>query len=100
MKDRNYPVILGLKKDGKPTKIGLGTQVKNGSSYDVMILGLKENAPDITTCTQKELAEALDGRVYTTLRFCNLESLNSMIELLQNTKKLWEADLKNEENNL
>lgn len=28
MKDRNYPVILGLKKDGKPTKAALGIRVK------------------------------------------------------------------------
>lgn len=97
MKDRNYPVILGLKKDGKPTKAGLGMRVKNGTSYDVMILGLKDDAPDITTSTKEELAGSIDGRVYTTLRFCNLEALDNMIELLQDTKKMWEADLKNKE---
>lgn len=34
MKDRNYPVILGLKKDGKPTKAAMGMQTKNGTAYD------------------------------------------------------------------
>lgn len=98
MKDRNYPVILGLKKDGNPTKAALGMQTKNGTAYDVMIIGVKEDAPDIETCTKEELAESLDGRVYTTLRFCNLEALDNMIRLLQDTKKMWESDLKNKEN--
>ena len=97
MKDRNYPVILGLKRNGKPTKAVLGMRVKNGTSYDVMIMGLKDNAPDIATCTKEELADSLDGRVYTTLRFCNIEALDKMIEILQDTKKMWEIDLKNKE---
>lgn len=97
MKDRNYPVILGLKNDGKPTKAALGIRVKNGTAYDVMILGLKDDAPDVKTSTQEEFAESLDGRVYTTLRFCNLEALDNMIRLLQDTKKMWESDLKNKE---
>lgn len=97
MKDRNYPVILGLKNNGKPTKAALGIRVKNGTAYDVMILGPKDNAPDVKTSTKEEFAESLDGRVYTTLRFCNLEALDNMIELLQDTKKMWESDLKNKE---
>ena len=40
-------------------------------------------------------AEALDGRIYTTLRFCNMEALDTMIKLLQDTKKMWEADIHN-----
>ena len=47
--------------------------------------------------TQEEFAESLDGRVYTTLRFCSLEALDNMIRLLQDTKKMWESDLKNKE---
>ena len=97
MKDRNYPVILGLKNNGKPTKAALGIRVKNGTAYDVMILGRKDDAPDITACTKEEFAESLDGRVYTTLRFCNLKALDNMIRLLQDTQKLWESDLKNKE---
>ena len=93
MKDRNYPVILGLKKDGKPTKAALGMQVNTGIAYDVMILGLKDDAPDVKTSTKEELAESLDGRVYTTLRFCNLEALDNMIRLLQDTTKMWEQPL-------
>ena len=89
MKDRNYPVILGLKRNGKPTKACLGIRTKNGASYDVVIMGLKENQPDINNCTKEELTEALDGRIYTTLRFCNMEALDTMIKLLQDTKKMW-----------
>ena len=94
MKDRNYPVILGLKNNGKPIKAALGIRVKNGTAYDVMILGLKDDAPDVKTSTKEEFAESLDG---TTLRFCNLEALDNMIRLLQDTKKMWESDLKNKE---
>ena len=54
-----------------------------------MIMGLKENQPDINNCTKEELTEALDGRIYTTLRFCNMEALDTMIKLLQDTKKMW-----------
>lgn len=54
MKDRNYPVILGLKRNGKPTKACLGIRTKNGASYDVVIMGLKENQPDINNCTKEE----------------------------------------------
>ena len=63
MKDRNYPVILGLKKDGKPTKAALGIRVKNGTAYDVRILGLKDDAPDGKTSPKEEFADSLDGRV-------------------------------------
>ena len=69
--------------------------LKNGASYDVVIMGLKENQPDINNCTKEELTEALDGRIYTTLRFCNMEALDTMIKLLQDTKKMWEADIHN-----
>lgn len=93
MKGRNYPVILGLKKDGQPTKACLGIRTKNGTSYDVVIMGLKEDHPDISNCTKEKLAESLDGRIYTTLRFCNMEVLDTMIKLLQDTKKMWEADI-------
>lgn len=54
MKDRNYPVILGLKRNGKPTKACLGIRTKNGASYDVVIMGLKENQPDINNCTKSK----------------------------------------------
>lgn len=88
-------VNLGVKRNGKPTKACLGIRTKNGASYDVVIMGLKENQPDINNCTKEELTEALDGRIYTTLRFCNIEALDTMIKLLQDTKKMWEADIHN-----
>ena len=53
MKDRNYPVILGLKRNGKSTKACLGIRTKNGASYDVVIMGLKENQPTLITVQKK-----------------------------------------------
>lgn len=40
MKDRNYPIIFGTKRNGLPTKVVLGMKSKLGSGYDFMILGL------------------------------------------------------------
>lgn len=94
--DRNYPVILGTKRNGLPTKVGLGMKSKLGSGYDFMILGLHDDHPDVNTCTKKELGNALDGRLYATLHFSTLESLDTTIRCLQNTKKLWEAELEEE----
>lgn len=93
MKDRNYPIILGTKRNGLPTKVGLGIKSKLGSGYDFMILGLNDNYPDVHTCTKEELGNALDGKLYTTLHFSTIESLDAMIHCLQDTKKLWQAGL-------
>ena len=56
---------------------------------------LKDNGVDMVVLEKEELTEALDGRIYTTLRFCNIEALDTMIKLLQDTKKMWEADIHN-----
>lgn len=61
-----------------------------------MILGLHDDHPDVNTCTKKGLGNALDGRLYATLHFSTLESLDTTIRCLQNTKKLWEAELEEE----
>ena len=60
MKERNYPIILGTKRNGLPTKVGLGIKSKLGSGYDFMILGLNDDHPDVNTCTKKELGNASD----------------------------------------
>lgn len=96
MKERNYPIILGTKRNGLPTKVGLGIKSKLGSGYDFIILGLNDNHPDVNTCPKEELRSALDGRLYATLHFSTLESLDTTIRCLQNTKKLWEAELEEE----
>lgn len=36
MKDRNYPVILGLKRNGKPTKACLGMRTKTWTIVDIV----------------------------------------------------------------
>lgn len=69
MKDRNYPVILGLKRNGKPTKACLGIRTKNGASYDVVIMGLKENQPDINNCTKEELTEGIISKLSIYIKF-------------------------------
>ena len=97
MKDRNYPVILGLKRNGKPTKACLGIRTKNGASYDVVIMGLKENQPDINNCTKEELTEALDGRIYTTLRFCNILRVLFSSMIMRSTKRKAESSSRTEE---
>ena len=89
------PISAAGDKNGARRDSRLGIRTKNGASYDVVIMGLKENQPDINNCTKEELTEALDGRIYTTLRFCNMEALDTMIKLLQDTKKMWEADIHN-----
>lgn len=83
-----YPVILGLKRNGHPTKIGLG--FKNGAGYKLKILGLKDDIPetDIENCSREELRNILDGREYVTLHFCNEEAIDQMIHLLQKMKTL------------
>lgn len=98
MKARNYPIILGTKRNGLPTKVGLGTKSKFGSGYDFMILGLNDDHTDVNTCSKEELRSALDGRLYTTLHFSTLKSLDATIRCLQNTKKLWETELKGDAN--
>lgn len=98
MKDRNYPIILGTKRNRLPTKVGIGIKSKLGSGYDFMILGLNGDHPDVNTCTKKELGNALDGRLYATLHFSTLESLDATIRCLQDTKKLWEIELKGDSN--
>lgn len=63
-----------------------------------MILGLNDDHPDVNVCTKDELRNALDGRLYTTLHFSTLKSLDATIRCLQNTKKLWETELKGDAN--
>lgn len=94
MLNRDYPIILGLKRNGKHTKAGIGVKSQMGSGYDVIICGMKEDHPDIETCSKEELRNSLDGQVYTRLHFCNMEALDDVIRLLQDTKKLWENEQK------
>jgi hypothetical protein len=92
MADRNYPIILGNKRDGKPNKLVLGMKSKSMGGYDVMVLGMKDKNSYTDDCSDKTLADSLDGRVYTTLHFCTMEALDKMIKCLQDTRKLWEKE--------
>ena len=102
MKNRDYPVILGLKRNGGFTKAALGYKAPDGGGYDVGIFGLKEEKSknDIKSCSNSELANTLDGRVYTVLRFTTMESLDDMIHLLQDIKGLWMMEQKGKDNNM
>lgn len=88
MNDKNYPIILGNKPDGTPTKVILGIKSQMGSGMDVMILGLKDGSDLVNDCDE-QLIQALDGRLYTPLHFCNIDALDKMIDVLQKTKELW-----------
>lgn len=93
MSDKNYPIIIGNHPEGKPTKLAVGTKSQMGAGYDVLILGLKDGHKYTDECSDKILRESLDGRLYTTLHFCNLEALDRMIQCLQDTKALWEKEI-------
>lgn len=91
MNNKNYPIILGNKPDGIPTKVIVGIKSQMGSGMDVMILGLKDGSNLIDGC-DKQLIQCLDGRLYTTLHFCDIEALDKMINVFQKTKELWEKE--------
>lgn len=98
MVSKNYPVILGGSE--KPNKIAIGIKSNHGAGYDVTILGLKNQNDYKKDCSTEELIDSLDGREYITLRFCTMDSLDSFIRLLQDTKKLWEKEQNGEKNKL
>ena len=91
MNDKNYPIILGNKPNGTPTKVILGIKSQMGSGMDVMILGLKDGSNLVDDCDE-QLMQSLDGRLYTTLHFCDIDALDKMIDVLQKTKELWEKE--------
>lgn len=70
-RNNQYPIILGMKP---PNKQGVGIKSKLGSGYDLYILD-----EDMT-------------HQYAQLHFCNKESVDRMIELLQKMKELWEKE--------
>ena len=73
--NRGYPIILGM---NPPNKQGIGIKSKLGSGYDLYIL------------------ESDMSKQYAQLHFCNIETINRMIELLQRMKELWEMEERNE----
>ena len=73
--NRDYPIILGMTP---PNKQGIGIESKLGSGYDLYILD-----EDMT-------------HQYAQLRFCNIEAIDGMIELLQRMKELWEREERRE----
>ena len=44
---------------------------------------------------EEEVGGGVEGTISTHVRFCNMEALDTMIKLLQDTKKMWEADIHN-----
>lgn len=76
MKRNDLPIILGV--GDIPNKVAIGMKNNSIGGFDVMILGI--NNGDINS---------LDGRSYTTLHFCKMETLDNFIKCLQDTKKLW-----------
>ena len=76
MKNKEYPIILGMKP---PNKQGICIKSKLGSGYDLYILESDMSAQ------------------YAQLHFCNKEAVDRMIDLLQRTKEIWEKEEK--ENN-
>lgn len=71
MKNRNYPIMLGMTP---PNKQGIGIKSKLGSGYDLYIL-------------DEDMSQQ-----YVQLHFCNKESVDRMIELLQRMKELWNKE--------
>ena len=69
--NRNYPIILGMTP---PNKQGIGIKSKLGSGYDLYIL-------------DEDMSQQ-----YVQLHFCNKESVDRMIELLQRMKELWNKE--------
>ena len=76
MKNKDIPIMLGV--GDIPNKVAVGMKNNKMGGFDVMILGI--NNGDINI---------LDGRLYTTLHFCKMETLDLFIKCLVDTKKLW-----------
>lgn len=70
-KNRQYPVMLGMSPADKQV---IGIKSCLGSGYDLYILD-----------------EDLKYQ-YVRLHFCTKESIDSLVELLQAMKKLWEEE--------
>ena len=75
-RNNQYPIILGMTPTNKQ---GIGIKSKLGSGYDLYILESDMSAQ------------------YAQLHFCNIETIDRMIELLQRMKEIWEKEEK--ENN-
>lgn len=69
--NRNYPIILGMAPQNKQ---GIGIKSKLGSGYDLYILEYDMSVQ------------------YAWIHFCNKESVDRMIELLQRMKELWNRE--------
>ena len=76
LRNNQYPVILGMTP---PNKQGIGIKSKLGSGYDLYIL------------------ESDMSKQYAWIHFCNKESIDGMIGLLQRMKELWEKEEKQNE---
>ena len=74
-RNNQYPIILGMNPKNKQ---GIGIKSKLGSGYDLYIL------------------ESDMSKQYAQLHFCNIETIDRMIELLQRMKELWEREESNE----
>lgn len=70
-KNRQYPVMLGMSPADKQA---IGVKSRLGFGYDLYILD-----------------EDLKHQ-YVQLHFCTKESIDSLVELLQAMKKLWEEE--------
>ena len=75
-RNNQYPIILGMTP---PNKQDIGIKSKLGSGYDLYILD-----EDMT-------------HQYAQLHFCNIETVDRMIDLLQRMKELWEREEKQNE---
>ena len=98
MVSKKYSIILG--ESEKSNKIAIGIKANHDVGYDVSILGLKNQNSCKKDCSTEELVNSLDGLEYITLRFCTIESLDSFIRLLQDTKRIWEKEQNGEKNKL
>ena len=68
--NNQYPIMIGA----NCPKQGIGTKSKLGSGYDLYILD-----EDMT-------------HQYAQIHFCDIESVDGMIDLLRRIKKLWEKE--------
>ena len=69
-RNNQYPIIIGA----NCPKQGIGIKSKLGSGYDLYIL------------------ESDMSKQYAWIHFCNKESIDGMIDLLQMMKELWERE--------
>ena len=74
-RNNQYPIILGMTP---PNRQCIGIKSKIGSGYDLYILESDMSAQ------------------YAWIHFCNKESIDGMIGLLQRMKELWEKEESNE----